>query len=106
MKIDEIYRNLTMVQNSTPSQSVQQGRSEVSHSQGVEKSGGQDAKVEISDVSMALKSVKEILDKDDPDRVAKVQALKEAIVQGRYHVSGESIADKILKDSLASLLQH
>jgi len=105
MKIDEIYRNLTIVQNSPGSQNVQQARSEIANSQGVRKPTDQDAKVEISDVSIALNTVKEILDKEDPERVAKVQALKEAIIQGKYEVNAESIADKMLKDSLANLVE-
>jgi len=105
MKIDEIYRNLTLVQNAPGSQNVLQPRAEASQSQNVGKSTDQDAKVEISDTSVTLSNIKEAVNKDDPERVAKVQALKEAIVQGKYEVNSESIADKILKDSLPSLVE-
>jgi len=105
MKIDEIYGNLTLVQNASGSQNVLNSRAETSQSQDVGKSTEQDTMVEISDISVALNSVKEALDKDDPERVAKVQALKETILQGKYEVSSDSIADKILKESLPSLVE-
>ena len=104
MKIDEIYRNLILVQNSSGSQNVQQ---EKSNSSSVQQMSGNrpDARVEISDTSMAFRTIKEVMDKDDPERVAKVQALKEAITQGTYKVDSGSVAEKIMKDYLPNLVE-
>ena len=105
MKIDDIYRNLSIVQNPATSQGVQQMRPETAQAQNVQTDKNQDTKVEISDISVAFNKVKEALGKEDPERVAKVQALREAIVQGKYKVDSGSIADKILKDSLPGLVE-
>lgn len=104
MKIDEIYRNLILVQNSSGSQNVQQEKSNSFSAQ--QMSGNSpDARVEISDTSMAFRTIKEVMDKDDPERVAKVQALKEAITQGTYKVDSGSVAEKIMKDYLPNLVE-
>ncbi|RLB33502.1 MAG: hypothetical protein DRH12_18315, partial [Deltaproteobacteria bacterium] len=50
-------------------------------------------------------TVKEVMDKDDPERVAKVRAVKEAIQQGTYAVDSGSVAEKILKDALSILVE-
>ncbi len=105
MKIDEIYRNLSVVQNSPGSQGVQQANPESSQAHNVNKNADQDAKVEISDISIAFNNVKEALDRENPERTAKVQALKEAITQGNYKVDSGAVADKILKDSLPNLVE-
>ncbi|MBW2022983.1 MAG: flagellar biosynthesis anti-sigma factor FlgM [Deltaproteobacteria bacterium] len=84
---------------------IENGSKESSIVNDVQENKEQDAKVEISDISIALDSVKEVMDKIDPERVAKVQAIKEAIVQGTYKVDSGAIADKILKDSLPNLVE-
>ncbi|RLB37295.1 MAG: flagellar biosynthesis anti-sigma factor FlgM, partial [Deltaproteobacteria bacterium] len=96
MKIDEIYRNLSLVQNSPESQNVKQSKQELTAVDQVSDQKQQDTKVEISDISMAFNTVKEVMDKDDPERVAKVRAVKEAIQQGTYAVDSGSVAEKIL----------
>ncbi|RLB86271.1 MAG: flagellar biosynthesis anti-sigma factor FlgM, partial [Deltaproteobacteria bacterium] len=105
MKIDEIYRNLSLVQNSPESQNVKQSKQELTAVDQVSDQKQQDTKVEISDISMAFKTVKEVMDKDDPERVAKVRAVKEAIQQGTYAVDSGSVAEKILKDALSILVE-
>ena len=84
---------------------IENGSKESSIVNDVQENKEQDAKVEISDISIAFDSVKEVMDKIDPERVAKVQAIKEAIVQGTYKVDSGAIADKILKDSLPNLVE-
>jgi len=84
---------------------IENGGKESSIVNDVQENKEQDAKVEISDISIAFDSVKEVMDKIDPERVAKVQAIKEAIVQGTYKVDSGAIADKILKDSLPNLVE-
>jgi len=84
---------------------IENGSKESSIVNDVQENKEQDAKVEISDISIAFDSVKEVMDKNDPERVAKVQAIKEAIVQGTYKVDSGAIADKILKDSLPNLVE-
>ena len=84
---------------------IENGGKESSIVNDLQENKEQDAKVEISDISIALDSVKEVMDKIDPERVAKVQAIKEAIVQGTYKVDSGAIADKILKDSLPNLVE-
>ena len=84
---------------------IENGGKESSIVNDVQENKEQDAKVEISDISIAFDSVKEVMDKIDPERVAKVQAIKEAIVQGTYKVDLGAIADKILKDSLPNLVE-
>lgn len=105
MKIDEIYRNLSLVQNSPESQNVKQSKQELTAVDQVSDQKQQDTKVEISDISMAFNTVKEVMDKDDPERVAKVRAVKEAIQQGTYAVDSGSVAEKILKDALSILVE-
>ena len=84
---------------------IENGSKESSIVNDVQENKEQDAKVEISDILITFDSVKEVMDKIDPERVAKVQAIKEAIVQGTYKVDSGAIADKILKDSLPNLVE-
>lgn len=84
---------------------IENGGKESSIVNDLQENKEQDAKVEISDILITFDSVKEVMDKIDPERVAKVQAIKEAIVQGTYKVDSGAIADKILKDSLPNLVE-
>ncbi|MBW1729633.1 MAG: flagellar biosynthesis anti-sigma factor FlgM [Deltaproteobacteria bacterium] len=105
MKIDDIYRHLSVVQGSAESTNAKNADSEKGVPQNMKVNVGQDAQVELSDISKAFNSIKEVINREDPERVAKVQTIKEALTQGRYQVDTKSVAEKILKDSLSSLVE-
>jgi negative regulator of flagellin synthesis FlgM len=67
---------------------------------GGEKAGSAGDKVEISPQSRDLKKVHDILAQTPDIRSEKVAALKKAVAEGRYQVSAENIAAKMIQEIL------
>jgi len=106
MRIDDIYKHMSVVQNSPGSKDVKESSGDNPAVRKPRETPQEDAKVELSDISLVFSTVKEILDKDDPQRAAKVNAIKEAVVRGEYKIDSRAVADKILTDSLLSLAEE
>jgi negative regulator of flagellin synthesis FlgM len=65
-----------------------------------EKAGTAGDKVEISSQSRDLQKIHDILAQTPDVRSEKVAALKKAIEEGRYQVSAENIAQKMIQEIL------
>ncbi len=65
-----------------------------------EKAGVSGDKVEISSQSRDLNKVQDILAQTPDVRSEKVAALKKAVEEGRYQVSAENIAQKMIQEVL------
>ena len=61
----------------------------------------QAAQVDISTTARDIQQVKRVIDQLPDVREDRVQALKAQIESGTYHVSGEDIADLIIRRTLA-----
>jgi len=65
-----------------------------------EKAGIAGDKVEISSQSRDLKKMQDILAQTPDIRSEKVSALKKAVEEGRYQVSAEKVAQKMIEEIL------
>jgi negative regulator of flagellin synthesis FlgM len=64
------------------------------------KAGVAGDKVEISSQSRDLKKIHDVLAQTPDIRSEKVAALKQAVAEGRYQVSAENIAAKMVREIL------
>jgi negative regulator of flagellin synthesis FlgM len=64
------------------------------------KTGIAGDKVEISPQSRDLKKIHDILAQTPDIRSEKVAALKKAVAEGRYQISAENIAEKMIREIL------
>ncbi|HZO91162.1 MAG TPA: flagellar biosynthesis anti-sigma factor FlgM [Chthonomonadaceae bacterium] len=72
-----------------------------SQAQSVISEGQQAAQVEISPAAYEVQQVKKLIDELPDIREERVRELKAQIESGTYHVSGEDIADLIIRRALA-----
>ncbi len=70
-------------------------------SEGKAARGGQAARVDISDKAQEVQRITQLIKSLPEVREDRVQALKAQIENGTYHVSGEDIADLIIRRALA-----
>jgi negative regulator of flagellin synthesis FlgM len=81
------------------SQSIQGGRLDPNVRPSSAKSQGGD-RVELSDRARALLVASDAMEKLPAVRVDKVESLKQLIKDGKYHVPGEKIAERLLGEGL------
>jgi negative regulator of flagellin synthesis FlgM len=95
---DEINRLLAL--SSQPRTSVRGSGSAATTGEPV-AGGGAAAEVEVSPMSQDVQFVQKVLNRMPDVREDRVSALKAAIENGTYKVSGEDIADLIIRRALA-----
>ena len=54
--------------------------------------------------SRLLHKINETMNIPDPERVARIQFLKEQVQKGNYKVDADKVAESMLKDSIKDLL--
>ena len=105
MKIDDIYRGLNLVQDAGEPGIAKKTELPKIDSLKQPDNNNKDAKVEISAASVMFNKVRAAIEAEDPERVAKVQAIKEKIEKGLYEVNPQKIADKILQERLSKFFE-
>lgn len=60
----------------------------------------QQDQVQISDNAKEIQRLKELIDQHNPSRAEKVAHLQQAIANGTYDVSGQAVADALIKHVL------
>ncbi len=105
MKIDDVYRGLNVVQDTGEAGIAR--KSELTKNSGVQQAEvtGRDAKVEISHTSVMFNKIRSAVEVEDPERVAKVQAIKEQVEKGLYEINSGKVADKILRENISDFFE-
>lgn len=101
MKIDDISKQINVVPQSSESASrATTGRSEnlKDESHDILSSG---AKIDLSQTSVEYSKVAEAAEKPQPERVGRVNQLKEAVMTGQYQVDSSKVAEKMLMENLS-----
>jgi negative regulator of flagellin synthesis FlgM len=93
LKNDQIAQFISQGNKSAPAEKAQGPREEG-------KAGVAGDRVEISRESRDLQRIREVLAQTPDVRAGKVAALKKAIAEGRYQVSAEEIAAKMVRQIL------
>ncbi len=93
----EAYANKTQVAQAQQQQQLQQNGA-----QETDKARSAD-KVELSAESRLMQRVNAVLETQDPERAAKVNAIKEQVQQGTYQIDAEKVAQGMMTDLLKDL---
>ena len=105
MKIDEIYQNVNLINNSKDTtvnnRAVDQGvRDPVAKDE--QKSG---AEVDFSKTSIEYSQALAVMEKEPVDRIEKVEALRTKIEDGTYRVDSKKTANKMVDEILTNMME-
>ena len=105
MKIDEIYKQLSLIGSSSDAASTKKSEGREGNAQDIQGVSGSGTQVELSTTSMEFSKVTAMMDGASPDRLEKVDQIREKIAAGQYEVEGTRVADKILQQTLVDFLK-
>ena len=100
MKIDDIYQGMNAIGQSGESVANKKAEAQEEALQQVDKRDPSGTEVDISHASVEISKVAEMMEKEDPERVARVNEIKTKVEDGTYAVDAEKIAAKVLEDLL------
>ena len=103
MKIEEVYRDVGLVNThgeSAVNKKTEEQKEPIEKQERPDISGSQ---VNLSKTSVDINKVTASMDNQVPERIAKINALKQQVQEGRYHIDAAKIADKIIKESLEDI---
>ena len=105
MKIDDLQKNVnsTLMKNVGESRVNQKTSEQNNPSIAGEQSIDSSAAVDFSRTSMAVSKVARAMENAPAERTEKINAIKDQIENGTYHVDAAHVADKIISDSLTNL---
>ncbi len=103
MKVSDINQKVQLeayINKAQANQGHQQARHQ--EAQGTEKTDNMD-RVQLSSQSRLIQKINGALETQDPERAAKVNAIREELRQGTYQVDPEKVAQGMLTDLLKDL---
>ena len=100
MKIDDIYQGMNVIGQSGESTVNKNAEVQEEAPPQVDKREPSSAEVDISRTSVELSKVAEMMEKEQPERIARVDEIKSKVENGTYAVDAEKIAAKVLEDLL------
>ncbi|MFZ0447895.1 MAG: flagellar biosynthesis anti-sigma factor FlgM [Desulfatiglandaceae bacterium] len=105
MKIDEISRNIGLI--SRPSESTSGSRAanderNVTHGTVGHKAG---EKIDLSETSVEYNRVSEAAEREQTDRIERVNQLRDKVSSGQYHVDSSRVAEKMVREGLLEALK-
>jgi negative regulator of flagellin synthesis FlgM len=98
MKIDDIYQGMNVIGQSGESAANKKTEAQEETLQQLDKRDPSGTEVEISHASVEISKVAEMMEKEQPERVARVNEIKTKVEDGTYKVDAEKIAAKILEE--------
>ncbi len=101
MKINDTHQKL-LESYLNQAQAVQ-GQQQVQNQQDVQQQPQSSDKVDLSSGSRLMQQVNSAMNVSQPDRAAKIEALKQQVQQGTYQVDEGRVADKMMADLLKDL---
>jgi|GEM_PF-811846 len=105
MKIDKIYQDINLINNSGESVPNRKAEAEKVNDHGLEKERHSGTEVDFSNRSVEFSRAAEMMENVQADRVEKVNKIKTKIVDGTYSADSTKVAEKILNDVLANLVE-
>lgn len=95
MKINDINRDLGVSSNSTESlqsRKIEPQQEEVA----IAEEQGKGEEVSISPASIEISKVAEMMERESPERIAKIQAIEKAVQEGTYEIDPTKVAEKMI----------
>ena len=104
MKIDETSTNMTLV-NTSKEAPARRAEEQIGTPPGADKKSGSGTEVDFSKTSVQFSRAAEILEKDSIERARRVNELRTEVEEGTYQVDAGKVADKLLGEALAGLVE-
>ncbi len=104
MKVGDIYKHLSLIQSAGDATGKE--KAQVERESVPKETVNSDAKVDISKTSITFNRVRKLVEAVPPERVEKIQRIKEQVVSGQYQVDSKKVAEKMLKESLIDFLEE
>jgi flagellar biosynthesis anti-sigma factor FlgM len=101
MKIDETYRDLNILGSAAEALQRKKTAAQEEPVSAVEPGAGEGADVNISNASLEVSKVAEMMDRESPERAERIQEIQRKIEEGTYEVDPVNVAEKILAEELA-----
>ncbi len=98
MKIDDIYHGMNVIGQSGESAANKKAEAQEETLQQLDNRDPSGTEVEISNASVEISKVAEMMEREQPERIAHVNEIKTKVEDGTYNVDAEKIAGKILGD--------
>lgn len=105
MKIDEIYKNLTLIDTSKEAVGGKRADGREGSSLEAERETGPGTEVAFSQTSVDFSRAAKIMEKDAVERARRVDEIRAQLEEGSYQVDAAKVADKIIQDALADLVE-
>ncbi len=100
MKIEDVYQSISAIGQSGESAANKKPEFQEEVPQQFDQPDPLGTEVDISDASLEISKVAEMMEKEQPERIARVNEIKTRVEEGTYAVDAEKIAAKILEDVL------
>jgi len=104
MKVEDIWKQVSLIQSAGDTANTQNAQSQEGAIK--KESANPDAKVEISQASITFNKIKKLVEVLPPERVEKVQRIKEQLMSGQYEVDSKRVAENMLRDTLIDFLKE
>jgi flagellar biosynthesis anti-sigma factor FlgM len=101
MKINETYRDLSILGSAAEALQRQKTAAQGVAVSTAEPEAGTGANVNISSASLEFSKAAEAMDRESPERAARIQEIQRQIQEGTYEVDPAKVAEKILAEALA-----
>ena len=106
MKIDELSKQIGLLSpSSDPASRTRPGGENRTDKSETTDSLASAAKIELSRASVEYGKVAEASEFDQPQRIERINQLKEAIENGQYEVESSRVADKMVLEGLMDILK-
>ena len=103
MKIEKVYSDRGLMNahgESAVNKKTEEQQESIKKQEKPDISGSQ---VNLSKTSVNISKVTASMNNQAPERIAKINALKQQVQAGTYHVEASKIADKMIKESLEDI---
>ena len=105
MKIDDSYKNMTLISNMNETSTHIKTEDQTAQTQGQDKRRESGAEVEFSKTSVEFSRAAEAVEKDALERAERVNRIKAQVAQGTYKVDALEVADKIVENAISALTE-
>lgn len=105
MKIDEIYKNVNLINNTKETAVNNRQLEQTGNEPAVKDEQKSGAEVDFSKTSIEYSQALAVMEKDPIDRIEKVEALRSKIEDGTYRVEAKKVAGKIIEDALSNIME-
>ncbi|MBN2124835.1 MAG: flagellar biosynthesis anti-sigma factor FlgM [Deltaproteobacteria bacterium] len=105
MKIDNITENIRLIQR--PDEASSQRKEETHRESGSEPDKVQSpgTEVNLSSRSVEFSRAAEMMHRETAERAEKIEEIRARIAEGAYNVDSRKVADKIVEQSIAELME-